>query len=261
MFNYVGLFPIISNLGFAAPAIRAYKWGRIFRAFHSALVLFSSGSYHVCKSYYWACLFNYTMEKDFDYVIAVLFLPLDALYFVYFDQSTSYLEWWAILLSIVVVALITTGVASGFIAHAILAGVVAGGVVVYWIVFYRRHGRLPKYDWMQLTLGIGSSLFGVALFVLQDFNPGGYWYIHSLWHLFVAMGRFFIIGIKPAVPLWMNMASRISYHATGGWADTKGLLMNQKTYELEEGLDLARERIARGFTRTKGAQRKTVQSQ
>jgi hypothetical protein len=260
MFNYVGLFPIISNLGFIAPAIRAYAWGRIFRTFHSALVMFSSGSYHVCKSYFWACLFNYTMEKDFDYVVAVLFLPLDALYFIHFDQSTSYLEWWAILLSTVVVALITTGVASGFIAHAILAGVVAGGVVIYWIVFYWKHGRFPKYNWMELTLGIGCSLFGVGLFVLQDFNPDGYWYIHSLWHLFVSMGRFFIIGIKPAVPLWMNMASRIEYHASGGWASMKNLLMNQEACELEAGYDPARERIARGFTRKNVAQRKTVQS-
>ena len=260
MFNYVGLFPILTNLVFIAPAVRAYMWGRIFRTFHSLLVLFSSGSYHTCKSFPWACLFDYQMHKDFDYIIAVLFLPMDALYFVYFDETTSYLEWWAVFVSIVAVSLITTGMTSGFVAHAILAGVVGGGVVIYWIVFYAKHKRFPKYNWMELGLAIGLSVFGVALFVLQDYNPGGYWYIHSMWHLDVGMGRFFIIGIKDAVPLWMNMASRIQYHAMGGWVKIKQAMFEQEVSELEQGYNAAKDRIIRGFRGDDGRAKKNSQS-
>lgn len=265
MFNYVGLFPVLSNLIFLAPAIRAYLWGRIFRTFHSTLVLFSSGSYHVCKAYPGACLFDYLMHKDFDYIVAILFLPLDALYFVHFDQKNSYLEWWAVFLSIVTVGLVTVGFTDGFVAHAILAGIVAGGVILYWIVFYVKHGKFPKYDWLQLTLAIALSLFGVALFVLQDDNPDGYWYIHTMWHITVGLGRFFLIGIKPAVPLWMNMASRISYHMSGGWLKFKDLKEEQEKDELEKGhfgddlgrgfLDV-RDRVVKGFK--PDAQRETV---
>lgn len=258
MFNYEGLFPIITNLVFIAPAVRAFLWGRIFRAFHSALVLFSSGSYHVCKAYAWACLFDFQMHKDFDYIVAVLFIPLDAIYFVYFDQATSYLEWWAVLLSVVVVALITTGFASGFVAHAILAGVVMGGLCVYWLIFYLRNKRFPNYDWRELTLALVLSLFGVALFLIQDFNPDGYWYIHGMWHLFVGLGRFFVIGVKPPVPRWMNMASRIEYHVTGGWSNDN----QPDDKRLEEGeLPSARVRLVKGFRDTLVHKGKTAQRQ
>ena len=265
MFNYVGLFPVLSNLIFIAPAIRAYAWGRIFRAFHSALVLFSSGSYHVCKAYHGGCIFDYLFHKDFDYIVAILYLPIDALYFVYFDQDNSYLEWWAIFVSIVVVGLITVGVTSGFFAHAILAGVLVGGLVIYWIVFYLRNGKFPKYNWRELTAAMALSLFGVALFVIQDYNIEGYWYIHSMWHLTVGLGRFFILGIKPAVPLWMNMASRIEYHVSGGWLKLKEALANQESSEMENGVfetelqrsfKEVRTRIIQGFK--PGAQQETV---
>ena len=256
MFNYVGIFPVLSNLIFLAPAIRYYVWGRVFRTFHSALVLFSSGSYHVCKAYHGACLFDYLMHKDFDYIIAILYLPIDALYFVYFDEKTSYLEWWAVFVSVVVVGLITVGTTSGFVAHAILAGTLVVGLIIYWAVFYLRHGRFPKYNWRELTTAIALTIFGVALFVIQDFNPAGYWYIHSIWHLTVGMGRFFIVGIKPAVPLALNMASRIQYHISGGWLKIKDALADQEVREMEGGLletELernfiqVRDRIVRGF--------------
>lgn len=256
MFNYVGLFPILSNLIFIAPAVRAYLWGRVLRAFHSLLVLFSSGSYHICKAYAGGCLFDYMMHKDFDYIIAILYLPTDALYLVYFDEAHSYLEWWAILVSIVAVALVTTGTMSGFVAHAALGGIVALGVLIYWIVFRVKHGRLPKYDWRELGVALALSVFGVALFVVQDFNPDGYWYIHTMWHLTIGMGRFFWIGIKPAVPLWMNMATRIQYHMSGGWLKLKEAMTHQELIELESGghdIPLkreskeARDRIVGGF--------------
>lgn len=216
MFNWVGLGPVLSNLFFILPAIRAFIWGNFGLAPAFFIVIFTSGSYHVCKSFPDACLFEYQRHLKLDFVLAFVALPLLAFNFIYWPKGYRFWSWWCYLLSFFLVAILVTCIESSFMTQAIIAGLSAIVVFVYWTIFYVRHHRLPNYNWGQLTLGLGLSLLGVSLFQDQNFWPQGYWANHSMWHILVAMGAFFFIGAKKPAPHWLNLAQEMEFNYYGG---------------------------------------------
>lgn len=209
MSNWTNIFPVISNLAFLAPGIRAIQYGRVGRAFIYFLVIFSSGSYHLCKSYSGACLFEYQSHKQFDFVIAQVNIPVGALYFIYFPLSLAWLEWWTLLISLLLTTLVVTCFSAGFYIQCIISAAFFLVIFIYWGIFYCLHGRIPKYKWKEVMLGVAVSIIGLSMFQLQNVWPAGYWALHSLWHILIAFGQFFLIGIRKMIDIRYSVASKI----------------------------------------------------
>lgn len=230
------IFPIISNLAFVAPGIRAILYGRVGRAFIYFLVLFSSGSYHLCKSFSGTCLFQYQSHKQFDFVIAQVNIPIGALYFIYFPLYLAWLEWWTLLISLLLTTLVVTCFSTTFYIQSIVSAAFILVIFIYWVIFYCIHGRLPKYNWRELLLGVSTTIVGLSMFHLQNVWPAGYWALHSLWHILVAFGQFFLIGIRKPVDLRYSVASKINDDMEVGF------VKDMKEEEEEDGTKLVRKR-------------------
>ena len=80
------IFPIISNLAFIPPAIRAAYHGHYTRSAIYALIPFTSGSYHACDAYASACLFSFSFHRQLDFFFAELIIPLSALFLVFWGD-------------------------------------------------------------------------------------------------------------------------------------------------------------------------------
>lgn len=204
----VRLLPILSNLTFALAAARALWRGYGFKAFLFMLIaVFTSPSYHVCKSFPSACIWTAAQLHVIDFWSATLVIPVLSIHFVRF--RVPFVEKFLILTSLVAVGLLVVSVESSLASQAIVAAVSLGLVVLYAIWYRWAHGHWPRYDLIQLTLGTGFIVLGVSFFVAQDWYPPYYGYLHSYWHASVGIGAYFIMGIREAVDPALNMETRI----------------------------------------------------
>lgn len=216
MFNWVGLLPVVSNLWFILPAVRAFLWGNHGLTVSFGLVLFTSTSYHLCKHYSMLCLFEYSEHLKLDFVLAFVALPLLSFNFIYWPRRYRYWSWWCYLMSFFSVALLVSFVEPDILVQSIIVISSFVIIVTYWSIFYYIHRKLPYYNWNQLVMGLGCSFLGVAFFLNQNFYPEGYPYLHFMWHTLVAIGSFFFIGSKRIAPHWLNLAQDINFNHYGG---------------------------------------------
>lgn len=188
------LLPVLSNLVFLWPAARALEQELpLDTGLWAFIALFGSPSYHLCTGFY-ACLWNVWKHHVVDFWSAEMAMPMVALCFMCFRASM--IRTWIILVSMVAIGLLVTGTSSSFMSQAVIA-VVSGAVVVAYLLWYRyAHDYWPDYDMKQLVLGIGFLVLGVCFFVVQEWWPPYYGYVHAYWHAFTALGVGFMYGIK-----------------------------------------------------------------
>lgn len=196
-------FLVYSNLVFLLPAIRAASRGLMTRFVFNALVPFTSGGYHACRTGT-TCIFGlpYPVFHATDFVVAQMAIPLSALYLVHWG-AYAWLERIFILGFLTGMILAVVQGASSFLAQGIIAGISIGIVLVYWagyaITSYWDKGRpaFPRYDWGALLAGISYTGIAIGLFQLQNRLPmEWYWIIHSAWHIMAALGQWFILAVK-----------------------------------------------------------------
>lgn len=117
---------------------------------------------------------------------------------------------WIILTLLIVIGLLVTGTDSNFVGQALIGGIIVLVIVLYIFWHKLAHGYWPPYDWTQVIMGITFSVFGVAFFIVQDWWPPYYGYLHSYWHAFIAIGGYFFVGIRDPEPQYLNLASDIN---------------------------------------------------
>ena len=70
-------------------------------------------------------------------------------------------------------------------------------MVVCYLLWHRyAHEYWPEYDMKRLVLGIGFLALGVCFFVVQEWWPPFYGYVHAYWHVFTALGIGFMYDIQ-----------------------------------------------------------------
>ena len=195
----------LSNLIFLVDSYIAFVYARYTRAFIYLAIVFASGSYHLCKSYVNACLFDYTVQRNIDFFFAEFVIPLTAFYLMDFGRL-AFLETWLILLTAVVLALIQISGHAGMMVHGAIAVTSASLLIGYWALTCCRRVR---YNFLYLFIGIFLTALGVILFTIQETWMDAYWALHSLWHVLVGLGQYFIIITKPPAKRWQNLATRL----------------------------------------------------
>lgn len=191
----VRLLPVLSNLVFLFPAEQCLEWEWPVDVFlWSVVAVFASPAYHLCMGFY-ACLWNVSKHHVVDFWSAEMALPMVALYFI--RIRAPYIRTWFILVSIIAIGLLVTGTDSSFMNQVVI-GLVSGAIVVCYLLWHRyAHGYWPEYDMQRLVLGLGFLVLGVCFFVVQEWWPPYYGYLHAYWHASTAMGVGFMVGIQP----------------------------------------------------------------
>jgi hypothetical protein len=191
----IRLLPVLSNLVFLWPAERALKRKfPIDTLLWSFIALFSSPAYHLCMGFY-ACLWAVDKHRVIDFWSAEMAMPIVALCFIAF--RAPFIRTWIIFICILAIGLLVTGTNSSFMSQAVIAGV-SGLVVIFYRLWHRyAHEYWPEYDMKRLVLGIGFLALGVCFFVVQEWWPPFYGYVHAYWHVFTALGIGFMYDIQP----------------------------------------------------------------
>src|SRR5678815_3025883 len=79
------VFPVVSNIAFLLPSINAFVYGEYIYSVIYALILFTSGSFHACDEGF-GCVFPFVVETNMDYIVAILIIPMTAIYFVHWHR-------------------------------------------------------------------------------------------------------------------------------------------------------------------------------
>jgi hypothetical protein len=197
---------VLSNLALLVPAVVAYKYNRILRCSVLILETIVSSLYHLCD-YSGNCLFPFQTLHYFDFSLAQLLIVLSVLYLIDFDDDHLWLEWVMIFISGCIIVILQVSFSGELAVQAGVVGVCALIVVVYWLVW-----GVPKYRWEYFAAGITLVSASSMFYAFQGVNPGGYWAIHSLWHIAGAMGIAFLFFIRDPKQIRQNAAAKISYH-------------------------------------------------
>jgi hypothetical protein len=212
---------VVSNAAFLLPAYKAWRMHLHTRLFIFLCILIFSSWYHACfdvgdyqgehHDNVW-CAFRHTTHRALDFFFAKMLVPLTGLYLVVFPPRYAYLERYYLYVNALLCVLI--GIESYFAAkygtvsphewvsasisdsqeYVPLVLSVAAFVMAQWLYVSLVHRLVPMYDWPDLLLGLLFQAGGLVLYWQQERQPAEYyWIIHSLWHLFSALGQYWLL--------------------------------------------------------------------
>lgn len=207
-------FLIVSNVSLWIPSALSFYYLRLTKVpiyfvlgplyFIMGLV---SGLYHSCDSFPSTCLFEFKTHNNLDFFFAQLIIPVSAIYLIYFPP---WLYWFQGVLILVLFApavwVITVTMSTDLWVQGLIAGASLLPVLIYWAwyAYYTQKitgkARFPPYSWGYLVLTISLLGLSVTLFSFQQLWHSGYWAIHSLWHILAAIGQYFLLKVRTALP-------------------------------------------------------------
>jgi hypothetical protein len=180
-----------------------------------------------------------------DYIVAILIIPMTAIYFVHWHRLWMPMQHILLVLFVFLVILIQVqNTTDSLTAPAVVVLAALAIPLCYWFAYfvYMRWvyvpepdgsdwrptwvnwGYFPKYEWGALLASIGLSAIAIALFATQGMFAYS-WVpdIHAMWHIFAAFGQFFLMEIKapPSRSIGYYKATRETWQrirAQGGLA-------------------------------------------
>lgn len=218
---------VLSNAFFIIPSIKAYLLNRHTRSILYFLMIFASSFHHSCIGGI-NCVLPANFSRKLDFFFAQLLIPVTALYLIKFPQRLVKLERYIIWSFMVALLMVEYFLNEPFWMQLIVVGLSVLFLFVYWIIYgcyaqkeYREETgeascnkgcAFPKYDWINLGLGLGLSAMATTLFATQERWPGGYDFVHAVWHSLAALGQYYILSSRDAAPAWAAMDARIIRH-------------------------------------------------
>jgi hypothetical protein len=210
---------------FLLPSINAFVYGEYIYSIIYALILFTSGSFHACDEGF-GCVFPFVVETNMDYIVAILIIPMTAIYFVHWHYVWKHMQEILLVLFVFLVILVQVQNTSNdsLTGAAIVVAASLGIPLCYWLAYFvymrwvyvpevstppgggarlrwkptwTNWGYFPKYEWGALLASIGLSAIAIALFSTQGMFAYS-WVpdIHAMWHIFAAFGQYFLMEIK-----------------------------------------------------------------
>lgn len=202
--------PVYSNLFLLIPAVTASYLNHRLRSLIYVFMCGFSALYHLCDSFD-ICLFSFEFHHNLDFFFAEYLIILGGLYLVEFTTKTQYIEYLLIFSGALVIVILQYTFSGELAVEAGIVTVVFIGIIIYWVIYKYKHGRLPEYNWSNLTLGLALTAGSIMLFSVQNSWHEGYWIVHSLWHTSAALGQHYILLCKKKAPLIQSAASKIKF--------------------------------------------------
>lgn len=205
---------VATNAAFILPAIKAAMLHRYTRAVLYFFMIFASSFHHACIGGI-NCVTPADIARKTDFFFAQLLIPVTSLYLIEFPLKYAWLERWLIWGFMAALYFVEVFTNEPMLVQTIVVGVSVFLLIGYWILhgsyearqYQKLHGRrpenpckgcrFPNYSWYSLSLGIWLSMLAMGLFGTQGSWPGGYDWIHSLWHVLAALGQYWILSSRP----------------------------------------------------------------
>lgn len=185
---FVDIFLVLSNIAFLWPSIEQFQRYHYTRASIFFILIFASGTYHLCDSSLNTCILPIGLHHNLDFFFSQLVIPVTALSFILWSPKHWYLDRLLIISSALAIFLIQVLVdtAQGIVQLSIL------GVALLIIL-----GAIPhNYDKLHWNYVLAAFVFTVGSFSLFYFGPVMYWLVHSIWHILSAVGQAMFARIK-----------------------------------------------------------------
>ena len=199
--TFVDVFPIISNLWFLLPFYRAFKKGRYIRMVFYLGIVINSSIYHTCNGFSRACFINADFHRKMDFWFAMMIIPLDSLYIIFFDrEDTVPLEIFTIFFYGLATLYVQQVVRDSIFVQLFLTASSLFIILAYWTWYYMKNKDLPPYDWGNMFLAVLLTSVACMLYVAEMADHYSYWSIHSLWHIIAAYAQYFLLDIRPGLP-------------------------------------------------------------
>ena len=243
----------MSNVLFLLPSINAFVYGEYIYSVIYALILFTSGSFHACDEGF-GCAFPFVIEMNMDYIVAILIIPMTAIYFVHWNRLWAPLQHILLVFFVFLVILIQVQNTNddSLTAPAVVVAAAIAIPVCYWLGYFvymrwmyyapppgatspkeeawhptwLNWGYFLKYEWGALLASISLSAIAIALFATQGMFAYS-WVpdIHAMWHIFAALGQFFLMEIKapPARSIAYYKATRETWQRIRAYGGLRAL--------------------------------------
>jgi hypothetical protein len=163
---------------------------------------------------------------NMDYIVAILIIPMTAIYFVHWDRLWKPMQHILLVFFVFLVILIQVqNTTDSLTAPGVVVAAALAIPLCYWLGYfvYMRWvyvpdvlhssasgtwkptcwnwGFFPKYEWGALLATLGLSAIAIALFATQGmFAYSWVPNIHAMWHIFAALGQYFLMEIKAPSP-------------------------------------------------------------
>jgi hypothetical protein len=211
---------VLSNAFFIIPSIKARLLRRYTRSVLYFLMIFASSFHHACIGGI-NCVLPATLSRKMDFFFAQLLIVVTALYLIQFPLRIAELERYIIWGFMVALFLVEYFFNEPLYMQLIVVAISVLLLVIYWVMYACYAKKLfeelsedpyeevtpcagcafPTYDWLNLSLGIALSAMASTLFATQEHWPGGYNYVHAVWHSLAALGQYFILASRDAAPI------------------------------------------------------------
>ena len=196
----------LSNLAFFLPFVRSIRKHRWTRAAVYFLLVFVSGFYHACYSSMNLCFVTHAVHQHLDFFLSELLIPLTGLYFIDWTPRFAFIERWIIIVVSFVIFLVRSNpmIDENTFQYALIGSSVS-------IVLFAALLGTVKYKIHNAILGLLFTIAAFVFFIQSQHYPLEYWVLHSLWHIFAAIGQFIILDIWEAAPRLANMDTQMIY--------------------------------------------------
>ena len=217
---------VLSNSFFLIPSIKAKLLNRHTRSVLYFLMIFASSFHHSCIGGI-NCVLPANFARKLDFFFAQLLIPVTALYLIKFPQRLAFIERYIIWSFMTALVMVEFFLNEPFWMQLVVVGLSVLFLVIYWSIYgcyaqntlSRETGdascgkgcAFPKYDWRNLGLGLALSAMASTLFATQERWPGGYDYVHAVWHTLAALGQYYVLASRDAAPAWAAMDSKIRH--------------------------------------------------
>lgn len=202
---------VASNAWFIKPSIRAHNREHSTYAVLYFLMIFASAFHHACLGGI-NCVFPPTIARKTDFFFAQLLVPMTALYLIQEPLKYAKVKRYVIWLFMVTLFSVEVFTDEPFLIQLIVVCASLVMLCAYWIIYAlhasrccsdskpKRSCRFPPYDWYNLSMGFWLSILAVSLFGTQGHWPGGYDWIHSVWHILAAEGQDYFVQSRTPAP-------------------------------------------------------------
>lgn len=202
---YTDVLLALSNLFFLLPFFQAIYKHRWTRAIIFFLLVFVSGFYHACYSEMDLCFVSHAIHHHLDFFFSNMLIPLTGLYFINFGKYFAFLERWLIVLTgfAIFLVVVDPNVSQEVLQYTLL-GITTLLVLIGCILNWK------EFEASYVATGLLFTLIAFVFFVLSQQRHDEYWLLHGFWHVFAAIGQYYILGIRKAAPRYAAMDSRIT---------------------------------------------------
>lgn len=223
-----GLALVLSNLALVPAILHSIWMFYMTEAFVLSVLMFVSSFYHCCQTDFF-CLTSLTSLRVCDHFFVYTTLIWVTMFFLEMHLTVRLIV--LILIQPFLLPVLIDDIGSWWIAIGLVITLTIFSII-YMVVVLE---RFPKFDILDLISA--AILIGVGLFFhIWSGDPGSsrYTWAHSIWHLFVMLGIFFVLELKDGKDYYIKLFESCIYYSSTNSRSESAIAMENREKEFNK---------------------------